>query len=124
MIRKMLTTAVAVVTMLAVSAGAAFAYTGDWYYDDNPGWSEVLRLGDNTDGTFRHLSGSERYCGRPGASYAKMRRILLRNGTDGEQIDWWVADTCSDNHVRICVENWRGESACSTYWDDGWKDWY
>jgi hypothetical protein len=114
---------VTAITMLAVSVGGALAFTGDWYYDDNVGGWEVLRLGDNSDDTFLHLSGATEYCSRPGVSYAKMRNVLVRNGTNGEQIEWWVNASCGD-FVRICVRNWRGEQGCSTYWSEGWKDWY
>ena len=105
---------------LSLSTLSASAFEGDWYYDNNVGGSEVLNLGDNSDDSFLVLRGTDRYCGRPGAPYSRIRNVLRRNGTDGEQITWWIANTCDDGYVRICVENWRGEQACSTYEDYGW----
>jgi len=112
--------AIAAAMAMCIASSAAYAYVGDWAYDDTPGGWEILNLGNNTNGAVRILRGTKRYCGRPGAAYATMRRVLLRNGTEGEQINWWVDATCRDGYVRVCVRNWRGESACSTYWDGGW----
>ena len=117
--RSMLIGAVAAISLLAAPSAANAAYEGGWYFDNNPGGWEILALGDNSDDTYRILRGTDRFCGRRGASYATMRSII--NGNSGEQITWWVADTCDDGYVRVCVQNWRGRSACSTYWDDGWE---
>jgi len=111
---------VAAMLLLASSATSANAYSGDWYYDNNVGGREVLHLGDNSDGSYRVLRGTGAYCGRPGASYATMRSVLRSNGTSGEQIAWWVSHDCGD-FVRVCVENYRGRTACSTYIDQGWR---
>ncbi len=121
MIRKTLLAAAAAAAMLA-AAPAANAYVGGWYYDNNVGGFEVLLLGDNTDDTYFRLGGTGAYCVKPGASYATIRNILLRNGTDGQQINWWIDEECTSGYVRICVENTRGESACSTYTAKGWED--
>ena len=121
MIRNTLLAAVAATAMLGATMSSAFAYVGGWYYDNNPGGWEVLALGDSSDDSYLSLRGTEMYCGRPGASYAKMRNVLERNGTSGEQVTWWIDHECSQAHVRICIENWRGERACSTYRDEGWN---
>lgn len=120
MIRKMLMTAVAAVAMLAVSAGAAFAYYGGWYYNDVPGEWEDLRLGDNSDGLYLHLSGTRDWCVKRGVPYSKVRNLLSRNDTE---ITWWVDADCG-SIARICVQADWGEVACSSYWVDGWRDWY
>jgi len=118
--RKMFLAAAAAALVFAGFTTAASAYVGDWSYDDNRGGLEVLWLGDNSDGTSLLLRGTDRFCGRQGVPYATMRNILLRNGTQGEQVGWWINNSCTDGYVRVCVENWRGESACSTYWNGGW----
>lgn len=118
--KKLLIAALASIALAAGAGTANASYYGGWYYNDDPGDGyEVLALGDSSDGTYRYLRGTSRYCGRPGASYATMRRVLNRSGDDG--ISWWVNHSCDDGYVRVCVENWRGESACSTYWDGGWQ---
>lgn len=98
----------------------AQAFEGDWYFDNNPGGREILALGDFTDNSFLLLRGSPRYCGVPGDSYAHMRNVLVRNGTNGQMIYWWIADSCRDGYVRVCIENRYNEVGCSTYIDGGW----
>lgn len=120
LIRKMLFAAAAAAAML-VAAPAANAYVGDWYFADIPGEFEVLHLGDNTDGSYLRLGGTGAYCVKRGVPYATIRNILVRNGTSGQQINWWIDEECTSGYVRICVENSRGESACSTYTDQGWR---
>ena len=116
--KKLFVSAVAAVGIMAGTVVSANAYVGAWYYHDVTGDWEVLRLGDNSDGTYRELRGTGLYCGRPGQPYARIRRVLDRNA--GNDIRWWETHSC-DNTVRICVENYRGETACSTYWDNGWR---
>ena len=120
-------------TMLAVVASCALAigssvptnaYEGGWAYDDNAGGYEVLKLGDNTDNTYLLLRGTKSYCGSPGVPYARVREVLRRNGTNGQQISWWIANSCDGGYVRVCVRNGRRESACSTYWADDWYNNY
>lgn len=103
----------------AGSAGIASAgyYEGGWYVRNNPGGREILYLGDNSDNTYRALRGTSRYCVRPGASYARIRQVL---NNEYDQIGWWEDEICRDGYVRICVQNSRGQSACSTYEDNGW----
>ena len=114
--KKFMTMAVAAIAMVA-SAGVAEAYQGGWYVDNNRGGSEILYLGDNSDDTYRSLRGTSRYCGRRGASYATMRRVL---GNEYDQITWWEDHVCNDGYVRVCVQNSYGQRACSTYEDYGW----
>lgn len=102
-----------------LGASPAGAYEGGWYVDNNAGGREILYLGDNSDNTYRVLRGTGRYCVYPGASYAKMRGVL---GNEHNQISWWVTNSCDDGYVRVCVENSRGQSACSTYIDAGWAE--
>lgn len=119
--KKTLFAAVAATSMLAMSVASASAFEGGWYTDDNLGGSEVLYLGDNSDDSYFHLSGASGYCGRPGASYAKMRSII---GNEYDQITWWIDQECSGggiDYVRVCVENSYGQSACSTYREIGWE---
>lgn len=115
--RKVLIRAMAAVSLFA--AAPAMAYEGGWYVNNNPGGSEILYLGDNSDNTYRALRGTSRYCVQRGVSYARMRRVL---GNEYNQISWWESHTCNDGYVRICVENSRGQTACSTYYDAGWVD--
>lgn len=98
---------------------AAQAFTGGWEYDDNPGGFEILYLGDNSDDTYRRLSGTKMYCGSPGVPYARIRNVIDRNYP--HQINWWVSNECDGGYIRVCVENRLGESACSTYVDGGWN---
>lgn len=125
--RKSLLPLLATLVLITVGAIAtatpAFAYEGGWYTDNNLGGSEVLYLGDNSNDTYLLLRGASGYCGSPGASYAKMRRII---GNEYDQITWWIDQTCNDNrtgiaYARVCVENYLGQSACSTYRYVGWE---
>jgi hypothetical protein len=105
---------------LALSATTASAYEGDWYYDDNRGGSEVLILGDYYEGFDIEFYGVPGWCGRKGASYAKMRQVISSNGQN--PVYWWVDTTCGDdNYARICVTGRGGQQACSTY---GVADWW
>ena len=124
MIRKTLLAAAAAIALLSASVGAAYAsYVGDWSYDNNPGGLEILSLGDNTDGSFIHLRGTNLYCVKPGVPYATIRNLLVSNGTDGQQVTWWIDHECNNgDYDRICVENSLGQVGCSTYWVDGWYD--
>lgn len=105
-----------VAAALLSTAGMAEAYDGDWLYNSYNG--EYMELGDNADGSYLALYGTSAYCGSPGASYNTMHRVL-DNARDS-QISWWVDNKCRDGYVRICVENWQGQWACSTYQSDGW----
>lgn len=104
--------------LLAMSVTGAVAYEGGWQYDSNG--QEFMVLGDNSDGTGLYLWGTTRYCGSPGDSYSRMHRVLDRQIYE---INWWIADSCDDGYVRVCIQNRYRETACSTYIDAGW-DWY
>jgi hypothetical protein len=107
---------------LAMLASTANAYEGDWLYSDNRGGSEVLVLGDYAEGFTVEFYGVSGWCGRPGASYATMRKTIASTG--GAPVYWWVDTTCgNDNYARICVVGGRGQQACSTYGVDNWW-WY
>ena len=108
---------VASVLVGGVSVANADDYLGGWQYDSY-GY-ETMILGDG-DGSGLYLTGTDRYCGRPGAGYRTMHRIL--DNTGGGFIHWWVDQGCSDGFVRVCIENQYGQQACSTYYDDGWGD--
>ena len=116
--RKLLLAA-ATATALAGSAVNASAYEGGWYFDNNPGGWEILYLGDGDDDTYLQLGGTGEACGRRGNSYAHMRRVISSNYP--HQLSWWVDYTCGDL-VRVCVENVRGQSGCSTYVYEGWVE--
>jgi hypothetical protein len=109
---KKFAAAILVMACVAVSSNAAHAARGGWYYDDNPGGWEDLRLDDSYRGTTLYLGGTKDWCGLPGASYATMRRVLSNN--NGLEIDWWVSHDCG-GVLRVCVENVRGQAACSSY---------
>jgi hypothetical protein len=109
---------VAAIFLFAGFTNAASAFVGNWSYDNNPGGLEVLWLGDSSDDTYLYLRGTDRYCGRPGASYARMRSVLRSTG--GDQVNWWFSDECDDGYVRVCVSNSHGNTACSTYGNGGW----
>ena len=109
----------AIVFASIANSASAETYIGDWLYNDNPEGLEILSLTDGND-SFLLLRGTERYCGQPGAPYAIMRRILHENGTSGQRIKWWIDHSCYDGYARVCIENrWR-ETACSSYWVEGW----
>jgi len=95
-----------------VVPSTASAYNGFGYVEDNPGGREVLILSDDNAGTFE-LSGTKRFCGQPGEPYANVRNVMHRHGN--EKIDWWIDYACNDGYARICVQNYLGETACSTY---------
>ena len=117
-----LITVLATTLSLALFATTASAYEGDWYYDDNRGGSEVLLLGDYTEGFDVEFYGVGGWCGRKGASYAQMRQVISSNGNNS--VYWWVDQTCgNDNYARICVTGGRGQQACSTYGVQNWW-WY
>ena len=99
-------------------AGVANAFWGQWEY--NGDGQEYVVLGDSSTGYGRALGGTSRYCGSPGASYANMRQVLDNNGHNGQEIYWWVDQTCNDGYVRVCVQNSSNQWACSTYADYGW----
>ena len=101
----------------ATAAHADHLQYGGWSYDDNRGGSEEVILGDGDDRGL-YLGGSPRYCVRPGASYARMREIMSRN--NHQWISWWIADSCRDGYIRVCIENEHVEQACSTYKNLGW----
>lgn len=108
---------------MALFAGVAQAqtYQGGWVYTpQGGGYAEQLWLGDgNSYGL--HMSGTDRYCGTPGAAYATMRNVLQgTRGYGSEFITWWIADNCRDGYVRVCLRNPRGQTACSTYANRGW----
>ncbi len=104
--------------VMAVVQVPAQAFSGGWELNNNPGGFEEMYLGDNTNDSYRRLTGTSLYCGRPGVSYAQMRGIIERNYP--EQLNWWIDDECQGGYVRVCVENWQGETGCSTYSDGGW----
>lgn len=102
---------------LMTQASVAYAYEGGWdtsMYDEYG--RELLLLGDNTDNSYRALSGTRSYCARPGLGYASMRRIVNR---EYHQITWWVEADCG-SVIRVCVENSYGQWGCSSYLDRGW----
>jgi hypothetical protein len=103
---------------LATTPTYAADYRGDWGILDDG----YIMLGHERNGTERLLSGTPLYCGVPGDRYAVMNQVLDRNGNG--MIDWSVEERCSDyrgNFARVCVLNRRGEGACSTYRDHGWR---
>jgi hypothetical protein len=103
---------------LATTPTYAADYRGDWGILDDG----YIMLGHERNGTGRLLSGTPLYCGVPGDRYAVMNQVLDRNGNG--MIDWSVEERCSDyrgNFARVCVLNRRGEGACSTYRDHGWR---
>ncbi len=117
--KKFLSTILMAFGLMASATVPALAYEGYWYAETNP---EYLELGDNSDGTYLALGSTPGFCGRPGSSYSQMRRVMRNNG-DGD-IAWWIDRTCDDgfnSYVRVCVANWRGQQACSTYQDFGWQ---
>jgi len=118
--------------IIAVTLGAAFAllagglaqaqtYRGGWSYTpQSRNSSERFWLGDGNQYGL-HMRGTDRFCGQPGASYARMRQVLQgTRGYDREFVTWWIADSCRDGYVRVCVRNPRGAQACSTYANRGW----
>lgn len=108
------------VVMLVSSATTAVAFEGRWYSENNPNGAEILQLWDASDGSYLDLRGEIGFCGVPGASYERIRRVLRNNGPSYEPVYWRIADECG-RYVRICVENWYNENACSTYYSRGWK---
>ena len=112
----------AVLTTSACIATAAHAdFYGGWTYDNARYGSESLILGDSSDDSGLYMSGTDRYCGRPGLSYSQMRRALDR---EGGWVNWRIADTCNDAYgsfVRVCFAS-RGRNYCSTYREHGWDD--
>jgi hypothetical protein len=120
-----LKTVLAPVLSIALSASIASAYEGYWEYDNNPGGSEYLVLGDDAQGFEVQFYGVKGWCGRKGVSYAKMRQVLSSNGNNS--VYWRVASTCDvdydgyDDFARICVTGGRGQEVCSTY---GVADWW
>ncbi len=115
--------AVIIACAFAVSASAGHIrigqdFQGGWIFDNNSGGSEYLLLGDN-NGWGLELRGSERFCGKRGASYQTMRNYIASNYP--EPVFWYVDDICNDGYVRVCVESGSGRTACSTYRDRGWK---
>jgi len=110
----------ATVTLWAGLAGAQ-TYHGGWVFTPQSSYSsERLWLGDGNHYGL-HMTGSPRYCGQPGASYARMRQVLQgARGYGNEFVTWWIADNCRDGYVRVCIRNPRGAQACSTYANRGW----
>ncbi len=108
---------IALALAIAFSASAASAYEGGWYFDNNPGGTEILDLGDNTDDSYLRLYGTRGWCGSPGTSYANMRATISSNYP--YQVEWWIDADCG-NAARVCVVGDRGQTACSTYRIDGW----
>lgn len=104
---------------LLCAPNVAGAYEGGWEYDNNAGGSEILLLGDNSDGSHRMLGGTAAACGAYGASYASMRSTISGGGTNND-VSWWVDADCGDI-VRVCVQNVNGRQRCSTYRDFGWQ---
>jgi len=117
-IRKTLLAAAAAAALL-IAAPAANAFVGGWYYDNNAGGLEVLHLGDSSDDTYLVLRGTDRYCSRPGVSYATVRNLL---NSVGGPVNWWIDNECDDGYLRICVSDSQGWDACSTYANGGWRD--
>jgi hypothetical protein len=101
----------------ALLATPAAAFVGDWYYDDNPGGSEYVELGDPYSGSHLVLRGYEGRCGLRGDSYSTMRRTIDSNYP--YQVEWWIDYDCG-SAVRVCVVGDRGQVACSTYINGGW----
>ncbi len=125
MVRKFIAMLAVATMFLAASAtvsAAQEAYWGDWEYGTYDNGQRYLILGDG-NGWALELGGTERYCVYSGAGYNTMERILRQNGTNGEQIYWWIDQTCRDGYTRVCVQNYRGDYACSTYADYGWFRW-
>jgi len=109
-------------TLLFTGVAQAQSYEGGWLYDTNP---EFMVLGDDSDGTGLHLGTATGWCGSQGTGYSQMHRILQRNG-DGP-ISWWVDQECDDgrkDYIRVCIQNWQGQTGCSTYENFGWRDWF
>lgn len=106
--------------MLLGTAGASHAFTGTWYFSNDPDYSEDVRLGDASDGSYLQLYGTENYCGRPGAPYSSMRRVMRQSNDFNGYINWRIDRDCGDD-VRICVKNQYGNWACSTYQNGGWN---
>lgn len=106
---------------LAADRAEAQAYSGGWYFLEGGGsQAEQLWLGDGNNYGL-HMRGTSRYCGQPGASYARIRQILVAANDFGNGfVTWWIADDCTDGYVRVCVQNPYNQSACSTYADWGW----
>jgi hypothetical protein len=105
---------------LVVPAQADHIHEGDSFYG---GWSMSNRtqgnmvIGDG-NGWGLSLGTTERYCGRPGVGYSKMRNFIKSNYPDW--VSWYVDEVCDDGYVRICVYSAGGSQACSTYVDWGW----
>lgn len=103
-------------TLAALPAAADFYGGWDVSRYDEYG-RELLLLGDNTDGMYFYLSGTNRYCKRPGESYARMREIV---SAVHWEVEWWIDAECSDNVIRVCVENAENDWGCSSYLRRGW----
>ncbi|MCC6001636.1 MAG: hypothetical protein JJU19_12360 [Pararhodobacter sp.] len=118
---KVLATLVLLAGLLTAGGASAQSYQGGWSYTpQSQGRSERMWLGDGNDYGL-HLSGTSRFCGQPGASYASMRQVLLgTRGYGNEYVTWWIANNCTDGYVRVCLRNPRGAQACSTYANRGW----
>ena len=116
-LKKLLCVGTVMVSLVSPVSAMVSEYTGAWYFQTNP---EYLELGFRATGDHMSLSSTPLQCGSPGAPYYKIREVLKNNGPDRD-ILWWISDYCSaSNLIRICVENYRGQWACSTYIDFGW----
>lgn len=115
------TVLVALTMGFSADRAEAQSYSGGWYYfEQGGGYLEELWLGDG-DHYGLHMRGTSRFCAQPGAAYHRIRSIL-NNANDFSNgfVTWWIANSCSDGYVRVCVRNPYGEQACSTYQDWGW----
>jgi hypothetical protein len=106
----------------AQMASADHLYEGDAFYGD---WSVSnsvmgnIRLGDG-GGWMLDLRSTERWCAKRGTGYSTMQSYIRSNYPDG--VSWFVDAICNDGYVRICVYSARGNIACSTYADYGWRE--
>lgn len=106
--------------LFASQAVAQEAYYGGWdlTYDRQGD----IDLCDSNDGSCLDLLSTPRYCGRPGVGYSTMNSYIRSNYPD--YVSWYIDQSCNDqfgDFVRICVYSARGNLACSTYLENGWK---
>jgi hypothetical protein len=110
-----------ILSLATVPAQANHIYEGDSFLG---GWAlSDRRQGDmivgDGNGSGLSLGSTERFCGRQGASYSKMRSYINSNYSNGG-LSWYVDEICNDGYVRICVYSASGNQACSTFEDWGW----
>jgi hypothetical protein len=120
-VKKILLVVAAAASIIFAPNVASAAFEGNgWYYNNNAGGYEILKLRNDSSGSYLALSGTAAACGPRGVPYARIRAILAANQQSSLPVRWWISNDCGE-YVRICIENQRGARACSTYFKEGWE---